>query len=77
MKFSLLRKPEHNISGRQSRMAAEIAGRILRLQRLIATICNRRTAHLSRMQWHCLIVFYSLAFSAYCLWLLLRPFLTL
>jgi hypothetical protein len=58
-------------------LAVKIAGRILHLQRRLAAICNRHTAHFSPVQWRCLLAIYSLAFSTYCLWLLIRPFLNL
>lgn len=77
MKFRFFRKPEQYSSTVQNPLAAKIARRILHLQRWIAAIFNRRTASLSPIQWRCLIVLYCLAFSSYCLWLLLRPFLNL
>jgi hypothetical protein len=75
MKFNLSGKSKKYAFGSQNRLAVKIAGQILHMQRRIATMCNRRTAHLSPLQWRCLLVLYCLAFSAYCLWLLLHPLL--
>jgi hypothetical protein len=75
MKFNLSAKSKKYASGRQNHLAVKIAGLILHMQRRIATTCNRRTAHLSPLQWLYLLVLYCLAFSAYCLWLLLHPLL--
>jgi hypothetical protein len=75
MKFKLPGKSKKYASGRQNHLAVKIAGLLLHIQRRIANACNRRTAHLSPLQWRCLMVVYCLAFSAYCLWLLLHPLL--
>lgn len=56
---------------RQEKMAANIAGRIVRVQSRIADRLNERTRHLTRRQKLVWLILFSLLFGAVNLWLLI------